>query len=188
MEEKVQQEISLEEVQALRDEITRLEERLQAKVQETEEYLDRLRRLYADFDNFRKRMIKEQTQILEYAKEDLVKKLLPIVDDLERALKSAEVSQRLGPLLEGVKMVRKRLLDQLTKEGLQRVEVEPGSPFDPEIQETVAVVKGDNQGDVVVELFEPGYFFKKKLLRPAKVKVAKGRAPFPVQLRGGLDG
>jgi len=167
-----------EELEGLQERIGRLEAELAIKREEAEERLDQLKRLRADFDNFRKRMMKEQTRIIEYALEEHVSRLLPILDNLERAIKSAEACQQLDPLLEGVRMTHRLLLDQLNKEGLHQVEAEVGTPFNPEAQEAIEVVFAEEYPEgSIVEVLEPGYSFKKKLLRPAKVKVARGCLP-----------
>lgn len=175
-EQESQDQRETEELEGLQGRIDRLEAELAIKREEAEEHLDQLKRLRADFDNFRKRMIKEQTRIIEYALEDHVSRLLPILDNLERAIKSAEACQQLDPLLEGVKMTHRLLLDQLSKEGLRQVEV--GAPFSPEAQEAIEVVFTEAYPEgSIVEVLEPGYSFKKKLLRPAKVKVARSCLP-----------
>jgi len=166
------------EFEGLQERIGRLEAELVIKREEAEERLDQLKRLRADFDNFRKRMMKEQTRIIEYALEGHVSRLLPILDNLERAIKSGEACRQLDPLLEGVRMTHKLLFDQLNKEGLQQIEAEVGAPFDPEVQEAIEVVFAEEYPEgSIVEVLEPGYSFKKKLLRPAKVKVARSCLP-----------
>ncbi len=112
-----------------------LTEKLQAAEGRAGEYLDDLKRLKAEFDNYRKRMIREQTSIIELANQGLVSKLLPVIDNLERAIASAEAGAPEG-LTEGVQMVRDQLVDVLEGEGLE--EVNPhGHPFDPHVCEAV---------------------------------------------------
>jgi len=133
--------------------------------------LDSLKRLKADFDNYRKRMIKEQTRILETAEADLIKKLLPVIDNLERALASADGDEP-SSLRDGVAMVLEGMLSVLIKEGLEVVDPE-GEPFDPEHHEAMMVVEtGECPEDTVVGVVQKGYRFGGVLLRPAMVRVS----------------
>lgn len=135
------------------------------------ELLDALRRLKADFDNYRKRMLKEQTRILETAEAELVKKLLPVIDNLERALASAGRGEPKG-LVEGVAKVLEMMLDTLKGEGLEVIDPQ-GEPFDPEHHEAMMVVETDEcPEDMVTEVVQKGYRFGGVMLRPAMVKVS----------------
>jgi molecular chaperone GrpE len=127
---------------------------------ERDDYLDALKRLQADFENYKKRIIKQQTEHLERAAEGLVEKLLPALDtfDLARAHGG-----------EGLDQVQGQLMAALEKEGLERIDP-LGKPFDPNESEAVAHEDGDG-GPVVSEVMRTGYRFKGKLLRPAMVKV-----------------
>lgn len=133
--------------------------------------LDSLQRLKADFDNYRKRMVKEQTRILDTAEADLVRKLLPVIDNLERAIMSAGESGAEG-VAEGVGKVIELMLDTLEKEGLEVIDPE-GEPFDPEHHEAMMVVETDQcPEDTVVDVIQKGYRFAGVLLRPAMVRVS----------------
>ncbi|MBN2168497.1 MAG: nucleotide exchange factor GrpE [Actinobacteria bacterium] len=136
-----------------------------------EELLDSLLRLKADFENYRKRMVKEQTRILETAEADLIRKLLPVIDNLQRALDHADRKSE-GGLYEGVQMVLTQMLETLGREGLEEIDPE-GEPFDPEHHEAMMVVETDNcPEDQVVEVVQKGYRFRNLLIRPAMVKVS----------------
>lgn len=138
---------------------------------ENAELLDRLRRLQADFENYRKRMLKEQTRIVETAEADLVKKLLAVIDNLERALANPVPADARG-LYDGVKMVLDQFTDILTREGLEVIDPD-GELFDPEHHEAFMVVETDDcPEDTVVEVSQKGYRFRGILLRPAMVKVS----------------
>lgn len=138
---------------------------------ENSELLENLVRLKADFENYRKRMLKEQTRILETAEADLVKKLLSVVDNLERALSSAPAGGEKG-LREGVEMVLEQMLKVLEKEGLEVIDPQ-GEAFDPEYHEAMMVVETDEcQEDTVIEVVQKGFRFNGRLLRPAMVKVS----------------
>jgi molecular chaperone GrpE len=133
--------------------------------------LDSLKRLKADFDNYRKRMLKEQTRILETAETDLIKKMLPVIDNLERALDSAHDTESKG-LRDGVSMVLELMLGVLTKEGLEVIDP-GGEPFDPEHHEAMMVVEtSECPEDTVVGVVQKGYRFRGVLLRPAMVRVS----------------
>ncbi|MBU4241276.1 MAG: nucleotide exchange factor GrpE [Actinobacteria bacterium] len=136
-----------------------------------EELLDSLMRLKADFENYRKRMMREQTRIVETAEAVLVKRLLPVIDNLERALGNSGESEPQG-LREGVEMVLGQMMDVLRGEGLEVVDPE-GEPFDPEHHEAMMVVEtGECPEDTVVEVAQKGYRFRGILLRPAMVSVS----------------
>lgn len=137
------------------------------------ELLDSLVRLKAEFENYRKRMLKEQTRILETAESGLIKKLLPVIDNLERALESASPGvDDAGGLRKGVEMVLGQLLELLVKEGLEVISPE-GEPFDPEHHEAMMVVETDEcPEDTVIGVTQKGYRFNGVLLRPAMVRVS----------------
>ncbi|MFH1149727.1 MAG: nucleotide exchange factor GrpE [Actinomycetota bacterium] len=135
------------------------------------ELLDNLQRLKADFDNYRKRMVKEQTRILETAEAELVQKLLPVIDNLERALASADEEESKS-LHDGVAMVLEMMQGVLGREGLEVIDPQ-GEPFDPEHHEAMMVVETDEcPEDTVVEVIQKGYRFRGVLLRPAMVQVS----------------
>ena len=127
---------------------------------ERDDYLDALKRLQADFENYKKRVLKQQTEHLERAAEGLIEKLLPALDTFDLALKHGG---------EGLEQVQGQLMAALEKEGLERIDP-LGKPFDPNESEAVAHEEGDG-GPVVSEVMRTGYRFKGKLLRPAMVKV-----------------
>jgi molecular chaperone GrpE len=140
---------------------------------EAEGYLDDLRRLQADFDNYRKRTLREQTARAASASQALVARLLPVLDNFELAVSHAEQSRDFDRMLKGVEMVFGELREVLQGEGLVKIEAE-GKPFDPERHEAVVAV--DQEGaepGTVVDVVRAGYELRGKVLRPAMVKVAK---------------
>jgi molecular chaperone GrpE len=146
---------------------------LDAARAEAESYLDDLRRLQADFDNYRKRTLREQTARAASASQTLVAKLLPVLDNFELAVSSAEQSRDFDRMLKGVEMVFGELREVLQGEGLVKIEAE-GKPFDPERHEAVvAVEQEDTEPGTVVDIVRAGYELRGKVLRPAMVKVAK---------------
>ena len=140
---------------------------------EAEGYLDDLRRLQADFDNYRKRTLREQTARAASASQALVTRLLPVLDNFELAVSAAEQSRDFDRMLKGVEMVFGELREVLEGEGLVTIEAE-GKPFDPERHEAViAVEQEDIEPGMVVDTVRTGYELRGKVLRPAMVKVAK---------------
>jgi molecular chaperone GrpE len=140
---------------------------------EAESYLDDLRRLQADFDNYRKRMLREQTARAASASQALVARLLPVLDNFELAVSHAEQSRDFDRMLKGVEMVFGELREVLQGEGLVRIEAE-GKPFDPERHEAVVAVEQEGaEPGTVVDVVRTGYELRGKVLRPAMVKVAK---------------
>jgi molecular chaperone GrpE len=140
---------------------------------EAESYLDDLRRLQAEFDNYRKRMLREQTARIASASQALVARLLPVLDNFELAVSHAEQSRDFDRMLKGVEMVFGELREVLQGEGLVKIEAE-GKPFDPERHEAVvAVEQEDAEPGTVVDVVRAGYELRGKVLRPAMVKVAK---------------
>ncbi|MDF2744016.1 MAG: co-chaperone GrpE [Actinomycetia bacterium] len=140
---------------------------------EAEGYLDDLRRLQADFDNYRKRTLREQTVRAASASQALVSRLLPVLDNFELAVSAAEQSRDFDRMLKGVEMVFGEFREVLEGEGLVKIEAE-GKPFDPERHEAViAVEQEDIEPGMVVDTVRTGYELRGKVLRPAMVKVAK---------------
>jgi molecular chaperone GrpE len=140
---------------------------------EAESYLDDLRRLQADFENYRKRTLREQTARTASASQALVARLLPVLDNFELAVSAAEQSRDFDRMLKGVEMVLGALREVLEGEGLVKIEAE-GKPFDPERHEAVIAVEQDgSEPGMVIDIVRAGYELGGKVLRPAMVKVAK---------------
>lgn len=154
------------------DELSALKLKIEQLDSENKELLDRLVRLKADFENFRKRMVREQTRILETAAADIVRKILPVLDDLERALKNSKLDQGWEAFRRGVEMVHEKLVETLGKEGLEEISPE-GEIFDPHHHEAMMVVERDDCPEgTITEVVSKGYRFRGVLLRPAMVKVS----------------
>lgn len=132
--------------------------------------LDQLMRMKADFENFRKRELKEKTDLVERASGRIVERLLPVIDDLERALDAAQRHETDDAFVRGVELVAKQLHDVLAGEGLERVA--SGGPFDPHEHEAVMSAPGDVSEPTVLEIVRPGYKLKGKTIRPALVHVS----------------
>lgn len=147
--------------------------RIKEEEERAEALLNDLKRLKADFENYKKRMIKEQTGFLRMASCGLITKLLPVVDNLERAISAAESHKDEKTIKEGIEMVYTQFLGILEKEGLE--EINPiGGKFDPELHEAVMQEESEDYSeDTIVEVLQKGYRFNDKVLRPAMVKVSK---------------
>jgi len=139
---------------------------------QADEYRDHLQRLAADFDNYRKRVLKEQTRAVEMASEPLVRRLLEVLDEFDLALMSAEKQPDFDRFLHGVELVYAKLAEILRSEGLERIEAK-GKPFDPNQHEAL-MQSGEGDGDPVVgDVLRPGYTMKGRVIRPAGVKVVR---------------
>ena len=146
---------------------------LERAQREAAEYLDHLRRLQAEFDNFRKRTLKQQSHAVELAAQPVVSRLLEVLDDFDLALMSAEQQPDFERFRKGVELVYAKLRDSLRAEGLERMEAE-GKPFDPEQHEAL-MQTGEGQGELTVaDVLRPGYTLKGRVIRPAGVRVHKG--------------
>jgi molecular chaperone GrpE len=133
-------------------------------------YLDRLARLQAEFDNFRKRSAKEQQDFRDYALAEALKSLLPILDSLDRALKTSEASVQ--DFRSGIELIDKQFHDALSRLGVEPIPAE-GEPFDPNLHQAVQMVDTDEVKDNhVIDELQRGYCIKDRLLRPAMVRVA----------------
>lgn len=156
-------------------ELEELRQQLEKKESEARENYDRFLRQVAELENFKKRVAREKGEALRYANESLIKDLLPVLDNLERAVDHAKEGENGEPLVEGVEMVLKGFLDVLSKHGVTQISAK-GESFDPERHEAVAQVENaECEPNSVVEEHHKGYYLLDRLLRPALVSVAKAR-------------
>ena len=144
---------------------------------EQEDFAKKLReqhlRLRADFENYRRRVKREQENVKKFANEDLVKKLLVVMDDIERALESARQTGQVEAIVSGVEITRDHFWGQLEGVGLERIESD-GMPFDPTMHEAVSTEKSDTvEDDHIVSTFQAGYKLNDRVIRAAMVIVAK---------------
>jgi molecular chaperone GrpE len=145
------------------------EERLAALEAERDEYLNDLKRVAAEFENYRKRAARDQESLVARAHERLVKELLPVLDDLERALAAAEEHQE-ATLEEGVRLVHRELAGALAREGL--AEIETNGHFDPHVHEALLSQPSSEEEGSVIEVVQKGYRLGDRVLRPARVVIA----------------
>jgi molecular chaperone GrpE len=149
-----------------------LEEQVAALEAERDEHLNDLKRVAAEFENYRKRVLRDQESLVARAHERLVKELLPVLDDLERALAAAEEHEE-AKLEDGVRLVHRELADALEREGL--VEIETNGAFDPHVHEALLSQPSDAEEGSVLEVVQKGYRLGDRVLRPARVVVAAPR-------------
>ncbi len=159
--------------QQLEQDLKKLQTEVKAKEAQAGEYLELLKRVKADFDNYRKRMLREQTRLTELAAESIISKLLPLADNLERALKAAENNSDFESLRDGVRIVYEQLQKIFEEEDVKVIDPQ-GDIFDPNCHEAVVQeVSQDFEDETVLEVMQKGYMIKDKLLRPAMVKVCR---------------
>ncbi len=138
---------------------------------------ERLMRLRADFENLRKRIERERDEYYRHATASLVARLLPVIDNFERAMASMRQSGDSDSLMEGVALIHRQLLEELRREGLRPVD-SVGRPFDPSVHEAVCTEASSKlPTNVVVEELQRGYYFEDRLLRPAMVRVSTDGQP-----------
>lgn len=162
---KLQSEVEASEQKPMEDNPV---ERLTAELAEQK---DQHMRLYAEFDNFRKRSMKERTEYLKSAGSDVIISLLPIIDDFERALKAAAQIDEKDPMKEGMTLVYHKLKLSLEQKGLKAMNT-IGTDFDVDVHEAITnIPAGDEMKGKVVDELEKGYWFNDKVIRHAKVVV-----------------
>ena len=142
---------------------------LAAVLAERDGYLEQLQRSRADFANFRRRTEQERAQIRELANQVLLAQLVPVLDDLQRALAAVPEDQRDTPLVQGLQLIERKFWGVLERAGVTPIEA-VGQPFDPALHEAVDTVPG-SAADTVVDVYQTGYRLGQGLLRPAMVKV-----------------
>lgn len=159
-------------LQKLEETVKRLEEQLDAEQLKTKEYLTRIKYLQADFENYRKRAEKQVKDTIQRSNEQFVTCLLGILDDFESAISVGEKTENKNALLDGIKMIQRKLDSLLAKEGLERLEC-VGKPFDPNKHEILAQVPTkDHKSGTILEEARKGFVFKGKVLRPSVVTIA----------------
>jgi molecular chaperone GrpE len=148
-----------------------LEEQVAALEAERDEHLNDLKRVAAEFENYRKRVARDQESLVARAHERLVKELLPVLDDLERALAAAEDHEE-AQLEEGVRLVHRSLVEALEKEGV--AEIETDGRFDPHVHEALLSQPDDEkESGAILDVLQKGYRIGDKVIRPARVIVVE---------------
>ena len=164
-----------ETIEDVKEEISELDE-LKSKLEKAEasskEYLDKLQRSMAEFDNFRKRTNIEKASMYENGTRDTIEKLLPILDNYERAIISTPEADKENPMFKGIDMIFNQMVETFKNMGVEEV-AGVGETFDPNIHNAVLHIDDENLGEnVVAEVMQKGYKYKDKVIRPSMVKVA----------------
>ncbi len=162
LEEDIAEEVLIERFKEVKDE-------LEVANEEKDQYLNQIKRLKADFVNYRNRVKKDKNKIEIRTKIDIISSLIPVIDNFERALKTVDQETE---FLSGVKMIKKQLINVLKKEGLEIIKTD-GQEFDPVYHEAVMQVESDeHESGYIVEEIQKGYLIDGEVVRPAMVKVA----------------
>jgi len=155
--------------------LEKMQAELAEKSREAAEYFDKWLRLRAEFENFKKRMQKEKAELMKFGNESLLRSMLPILDNLERAVDHGKSGQENTPLLEGVEITLKQFFNTLERFGVKPISA-VGEVFNPEKHEAVSEEESDQEPNRVISEIQKGYLFHDRLLRPAKVIVSKAKA------------
>ena len=150
-----------------------LKQSFDEKKKQSEEYYDQLLRLKADFENYRRRSEKEKKDYLDWGKEKILLKQIYIDDVLQQALKSAKSGGKVEDIIVGLDMISKEFSKMLAEEGVEEVKCEK---FDPNLCEALDTVESGEEDGKILEVYQKGYKMNGKLIRAAKVKVAKGQS------------
>lgn len=152
------------------DEIAELKAQLAQKEEQIQENIDRLKRLQADFDNFRRRSRQEKEELSAHVTQNIIRELLPLVDNFERAL-NADNSQEITSFKEGIDMINKQFINILEKNGLEKINC-VGEQFDPNFHEAIMRVEdADKEDGTIADELQKGYMVQGKVIRPSMVKV-----------------
>lgn len=156
------------------DELENLQKQIVELQSQSTEYLNGLQRERADFANYKRRVDQENQNIYQKALADLVKPFLIVIDDLERALKHKPSDQVILAWVDGLELILQKLIKSIEGQGIERLKIEPGDPFDPMLYE--AITHEDNpefENGEIIEVVQTGYKIKDRIIRPALVRVAK---------------
>jgi len=165
----------------LAEELSKVKAALSEEHDKAEDYLNKLRYLQADFENYRKRAQREMDEVTMIGQERMILGLLGILDELELAVRAGDRTENKQALMEGVKVTLRKLFDLLRNEGVVMIEA-TGKPFDPELHEVVSTIpRKDCQRPLVVEEVRKGFTMKGKVIRPSVVIVATPASPLQVR-------
>lgn len=160
-------------VDELMQRIDELEQQNRQLEQQNNEHEQRILRLQADFDNFRRRARNEKEELQKFAALNFVEQLLPIADNFERAISSSQLTKDFDSLSKGIEMINTQLFQLMEKEGIEEIKA-VGQPFDPEFHQAVMQVESEEHEEgTVVEELQKGYLYNGRIIRPAMVKVSK---------------
>ncbi|MGM5629968.1 nucleotide exchange factor GrpE [Apibacter raozihei] len=136
---------------------------------------DKFIRLFAEFDNYKKRVTKERQDLIKYSNKDLLESLLPVLDDFDRAMKELEKDDTNAAVLEGVKLIYNKLYNTLKDKGLSPIEVKSGDDFNLDLHEAITQIQAPDESlkDKIVDVVQQGYLLHDKVIRYAKVVIGK---------------
>lgn len=158
---------------SLESRIRQVQQELEAKEQDAKRSFDRLLRVQAEFENYKKRMQRDKEELARYGGEKVLREFLPIVDNLYRALEAGKMGGDFDSLKAGLELIRQQIEEVLHRLGVRGIK-SLGQPFDPTVHEAVIRVDSpDHEDNTVVDELERGYFLQDRILRPAKVAVCK---------------
>jgi molecular chaperone GrpE len=149
-----------------------LETRLAMTEKQRDEFLAGWQRAKADYLNYKKEENERLEKIAKYTSEDLMREMVTILDSFDLGLRALE---KAGAVEKGVYMIRTQIEDALKKRGLEKIKLSPGDPFDPSTAEAIAEGESEHPPGTIAEEIEPGYKLYEKVLRPARVKLSKGK-------------
>lgn len=168
-----------EEEKQIKDEklqISSAQTELEERAKLVDEYLDQLQRVQAEFENYRKRAIKEKEEFRKYALEGVLYELLDILDNIQRADAASEKNHNYSSLRDGINLVEKQFLEKLKSFGVTPLKVNVGDKFDPHIHHAVNHESSEKYtADTIISILQPGYNINEKVLRPAIVVVSSGQ-------------
>jgi molecular chaperone GrpE len=169
--EEAQNEAAQEETLTPEEQMAKDLEEAQAAIADAK---DKYLRLSAEFDNYRKRTLKEKAELIKNGAEKTLTAILPVLDDLERAVKTADASEETKAMREGVELIFNKFVKVLNQEGLQKIETE-GQAFDTDYHEAIALIpaQSEDQKNQILDCVQTGYTLNEKVIRHAKVVVAQ---------------
>jgi molecular chaperone GrpE len=156
------------------EELQQLQKDLEEYKQKSDEYLNSWKRMAADFENYKKRREKEDQELLQFAQEVTVVKILPTLESLEQALVHSPKDERYQLWSEGVVKIVQQLEKVLLEMGVEKIK-SVGEKFDPRFHEAIEHLEADREAGTIIEEIQSGYKLNDKVIRPSKVKVAKGK-------------
>jgi len=169
---EVQEEAKAEVKETAPSELERLRGELKEKEEQLKGYIDRLKHLQADFENYKKRVAREQEELARAVEDRLLLRILPIYDNLERAFRSYNHNNDKESFIEGMERIFAQFSEFLKGEGVRPIEA-LGRPFDPMLHEALLSVETEEKPNIVLEEFERGYLRGERVLRPSRVKVSR---------------
>lgn len=156
----------------MEEEIKNLKEQVEKIEAERDQYLSGWQRAKADYLNYKKEEQSRLGDIAKYTNEDILKEMVTVLDNFDLGLQALE---KAGPVEKGVYMIRSQIEDVLKKRGLEKITLKPGDPFDPSIAEAIAEGESEQPPGTIMEEIESGYRLYDKVLRPARVRLSKGK-------------